>query len=357
MTTTTPNPAEQIAEEVNALRYDVDSLQSKVRLASIRDGIEDLETSVTGLEQKVKNLRARNYAFENGLEGNATNLASRWMAMKPSLQIQVNQQAMQLEGTLRTIEAQMSQLAAWTNNPAAARPLLDQIKVSVDNLESKASAAESTIRGLYDSFENELNTLIDHLDKVEWTLTQMDEATFPFLPTEAGIMAVKATWIRDNKEDKDDPQGVLLLTDQRILFEQKQEVATKKVLFITTQRQKVQQLLLETPVALVQGIKATKQGIFKNEDHLELEFASGAPVTSAHFHLDGQDCNLWQSLINRAKAKEFDEDRAIAVDQTVVEKVKAAPSLCPNCGGKITQVVMRGMDSITCEYCGVVIRL
>jgi hypothetical protein len=40
-----------------------------------------------------------------------------------------------------------------------------------------------------------------------------------------------------------------------------------------------------------------------------------------------------------------------------MDKVKAAPSQCPSCGGNINQVVLRGMDSLTCDYCGYVIRL
>ena len=41
-------------------------------------------------------------------------------------------------------------------------------------------------------------------------------------------MGVKAVWTKDGKEDKSDPEGTLYLTDQRLLFEQKEEVATKK---------------------------------------------------------------------------------------------------------------------------------
>jgi hypothetical protein len=350
-------PQEQLLSDINSIKSDVDSLQSKVNLSSLRDSLEDLETRITGLPQVITGLRARNYAFEKGLEGQATNLASSWAVMRPSLQAQINQQSLQLQGAMRSIEAQMTQLAAWSNNPTMAGPVVSQLKMAVDNLESKASAAGSNIQGAYDTFANEVNTLVNHLEKVEWTLKQVDEASFPFLPTEAGIMAVKATLWRSNKESKDDPEGILMLTDQRLLFEQKEEVATKKVLFVTTARQKVQKLIFETPVALVEGVKASKQGLFKNEDHLDLQFSSAAPVSSAHLHLDGQDCNLWTGLINRAKAHDFDKERAIAVDQSAVEKAKAAPTICPNCGGTIKQVVMRGMDSMTCEYCGAVIRL
>jgi ribosomal protein S27E len=47
----------------------------------------------------------------------------------------------------------------------------------------------------------------------------------------------------------------------------------------------------------------------------------------------------------------------VALDQASVDKIKAAPGKCPSCGGTITTVVLRGMDSITCEFCGAVIRL
>jgi uncharacterized Zn-finger protein len=43
--------------------------------------------------------------------------------------------------------------------------------------------------------------------------------------------------------------------------------------------------------------------------------------------------------------------------EKAVEKAKSAPVQCPYCGGSITKPVLRGMDSITCDFCGKVIRL
>jgi predicted nucleic acid-binding Zn-ribbon protein len=356
-TTTTPSPAEQLASDIHSLQSDVNSLQSQVKLSSVRDAIEDLDTHITGLKQRVKDLRSQGYAYEKGLEDKATDLARRWQTTKPSVQMQINQQTVSLEASMRTVETQMAQLAAKSSNVVLGRTAYNQVKSAVENLESRASAAENTIRGSYDSIEDEQRVLDTHLDQVEWMLKQLGEASFQLLPTEAGIMAVEAVWLEDDREDKDDAKGVLYLTDQRLIFEQKQEVATKKVLFITTERKKVQEVDFEVQIPLIEGIKATKQGIFKNEDHLELNFASGAPTNKTRFHLFGQDCNEWQRLINQAKAKEFDRERAIEIKQEVIEKVKSAPTECPSCGGKITQVVARGMDSITCQYCGSVIRI
>jgi hypothetical protein len=255
------------------------------------------------------------------------------------------------------VEQDFRRLVAQASVPQAAQPMVQQVRSAVSTLESKVSAASSSIRGMYDGLQGQVQEVLNQLQRVEWTLKQVAEATFKLFPTEAAIMAVKATWVKGGKEDKDDPQGILYLTDQRLLFEQKQELATKKVLFITTQKEKVQQLLLEVPVALVNNVKATKQGFLGHEDHIDLAFAPAAAVEAAHFHIDGQDSNQWQGLIGRAKARDFDADRAVAVDEAAVEKVKSAPTACPHCGAAITTQILRGMDSIRCEYCGKVIRL
>jgi hypothetical protein len=114
---------------------------------------------------------------------------------------------------------------------------------------------------------------------------------------------------------------------------------------------------METPVELVEDTKATKQGIFKNQDFIELRLGHGAPFPSVTFHLFGQDCNVWQVVLKKAAAHEFDDDRAVAVDQAEVAKVKAAPTKCPSCGAVIQQAIPHNAAQMNCEYCGSVIRL
>ena len=51
-------------------------------------------------------------------------------------------------------------------------------------------------------------------------------------------------------------------------------------------------------------------GVLKKEGHEVTVTTNGAEA--------------WQALINRAKVKDFDQGRAVALDQAAVEKVKAA---------------------------------
>jgi hypothetical protein len=357
MSDSTQTPAQQLAEEINSVQSSINSLQDDVRLAKLRDEMATIDNSTNGLPQQLVDLRSRGYVFENDLEGKAADLKQRWANQRMLVLQQITQQANMLDMDMRQLEMTASQLAPRSGNPSAAQPYLAQAKSQLDALQNKVSAAESTIQGMYRAFTEDADKINTHLKEIDWLLTQLAQASFQLLPTEAGIMAVNATWIKGGKESKDDSQGVLYLTDQRLIFEQKQEIATKKVLFITTEKQKVQKLQLEVPVFMTQEVKPSKQGLFGHEDHLEMSFASGAPVYNAHFHLNGQDCNAWQGLINRARVKDFDKGRSVPVDKTEAEKVKTAPTQCPICGGAITKPVLRGMDTITCDYCGNVIRL
>jgi len=354
---TTPSLQDQVNSQLSNIRWSFEKLQKQVQLTSIRDSMEDFDTKLKGLPQRILTLRNRGYPFERLLESHGNDLLKKWLPLRQTVLVNINQQSAILEAKLRPLEAKLGQVVAITRSPSLAAPMLKGLEAELDNLEDKASAAESTIRGLYDQMENEANQLFTRLNLIEWSYTSLDQASFKLMPTEGLIMAVKAVWTRDGREDDQDPEGILYLTDQRLLFEQKEEVATKKVLFITTERKMVQQLLAESPIALIQDIQATKQGAFKNEDHLDLRFGSGAPYQQMHFHIDGQNCNDWKALINRVITGDFTKDRAVAVDQVEVEKVKNAPTICPNCGGTIRQVILRGQESIQCEFCGGVIRL
>lgn len=349
-------PAEQVESRLFSLKTKVGWMQDSARLTRTRDTVEDLTTGVNGMAQRIANLRQKGYVFEKELENQAADFATQWRGLNASVVSQINLQAASLQNSMRSLESLLSQAAAAKTNPSAANNLLDRLETELDTLDEKAKAAERQIGGMYDTFQRQFQAVKTHLDQVEWMLTQLAEASFQLLPTEAGLMAVKAVWCKDGKERSDDPEGVLYLSDQRLLFEQKEEVAAKKILFITTAKEKVQALRWQIPIALLEEAKASKQGMMKNEDHLDLRFGAGAEQPNLHLHL-WQDGTAWVRLLNQAKAKEFDPNRAIALDQAAVEKVKALPAQCPSCGANLSQIVLRGQDSVKCEYCGFVIRL
>lgn len=356
MPTPTPNPLEEFRSKVNSIQADMDELQKKVRLTDQHDAYEDMETKTAGLAQRVQDLRKGGYVFEKSMESKAIDLQKRWQTVRGQVQLQINQQSASLQAALPPVETSVTQLSANINNLLYLKGRYPQVSAQVKSLESRASAAANTISGMYDSISNEMAAYSRHLDEIAEMQKKLASASFQLLPTESAIMAVKAVYVKDGSEDKSDPDGILYLTDQRLIFEHREEVATKKVLFITTERKTVQKLLFEVPVETIDEVTPSKQGMFKNEDNLDLKLGKGAFTNSLRLHI-WQDGKTWAGLIRRVKEGEFDKDRAVAISPEVLEKLKKAPTQCPKCGGALNKPILRGQDSIVCDFCGAKIRL
>jgi predicted nuclease with TOPRIM domain len=345
--------ADQIKRDIDAVRRDLTELIRKVNFTSLRDETSDLDTKIANFPMRIQKVRERKYAFNKMLESQALEYQKQWSAKRGQIQNQISIQSNSLQSQLRPLESKVAALSLGSTPAMTIKTITNE----VNSFETRVSSAESSLRELYDSLKQEFGKSSRQVDLIEKALDLSEAASFGFLPGECIYMTTKAVWTRDSREDKEDPEGILFLTDQRLLFEQHQEVAKKKVLFVTTEREKVQKLQFETPVVVIDSIKATKQGMFKNEDWLEFQLPSGSFAREVKLHLDGGDCNQWQQMLNRIKSGEIEAERALEVDMQAVEKARSAPARCPSCGGAITKPVLRGMDSITCDYCGAVIRL
>ncbi len=348
--------AEEVRSDIRSLQSSLRELQDNVRLSNIRDSVEDLQTSVNGMDRRIASLREKGYAFEKELERQAEDFATQWAELVPTINRQIEADTQVLSRSLRPLETQIVNLVGKSGATATLKTQVDRVKSRTEALKGRVEAAERSIRGSYDQFNSDVSKVKAHLYKLEWMMGELSETSFDLLATESGIMAVKAIWAKDGKERKGDPEGVLYLTDQRLIFEQKEKVATKKVLFVATEKKLVQKKLWETPVALLEKVKARNEGFMNKDDFIDIQLGDGAPYDSLSIHI-WQPADDWVALLNRAKAKEFDATRAIEISAEEAEKVKSAPTECPSCSGTINQVVLRGMDTITCEYCGAVIRL
>ena len=351
------SPVEQLKKDLAATQREVNDLQSKINLPSIQDKLEDLQIKVNGLLKRISDLRQKNYIFDTSLEVNAKDFDKRWHPIHTNTKVRLNQELIHLKADIKPIEQQLVRAFANPNNVPLTRQILNPLNVSVENLSKKVAASESLLRGMYDSFERELNVFSKNLENIEWTIKEFESSNIKLLMHEFLIMGVKAVWTKDGNEDKDDPEGILYLTDQRIFFEQKEEVTTKKFLFITKERELRQEVLIDIPVKLIESVQTAKQGIFKNQDFLEINFTSGAQYNSAQFHIHNQDCEDWKGLINKIQSGDFDKNRTEQVDEEVIEKIKNAPTICPQCGATITVPILRGMEQYSCEFCGCIIKL
>ncbi|MCZ7542212.1 MAG: hypothetical protein M5R40_01135 [Anaerolineae bacterium] len=203
---------------------------------------------------------------------------------------------------------------------------------------------------MFDTLARNLDQTARMIDEINWTLNQAEEASFTFQPNESPVIAAEAQW---HVQGGDSPEGVLYLTDQRLIFEQKE----KKGGFLGIGGQKVQDIAWEMPVGYIENAKSYDEGFFGRKDMIDLALSASAPYGQLVVEVKKGDNDWWLRQINRARtgtlANERVGSKTLGVDEVVLSE---APTTCPNCGGVLPEIV-KGMTQLQCAYCSTVIRL
>ena len=345
-------PAATLSEETRAkldeLQSQLGELQDSLLLTGVRTEAEDITTTLSMLPTEIERLRTRGYVFRSFLEQKVSVLAGQWKEMHERVSREVTRHQRELEQEADEVE---NALRVAMSGRASQ---VSRAESAVEALERKVKAARSSVKGLYNKLQENVDQTRSQVKEIGWMLDQIDEACFRLHHVEDPIMACKAQYMETKKEG---PEGVLVLTDERLIFEQKEDIATKKVLFITTEKEKVQNLVFEVPIGQIDEVKTQQKGFLGHKEMMEVLFAPEADLSGATLHLRGSDNEEWARLIGRVKSGEIAKERTRPKDEAAIEAARSVPTKCTTCGATLSVEITRGMREITCEYCGSVIRL
>jgi hypothetical protein len=209
------------------------------------------------------------------------------------------------------------------------------------------------LSSLYGNVDSELSGIESELADIEWMMKSLEESPeIQLKQGEGPLKAVEAVWRRDGTEG---PKGVLYLTDQRLLFEQKEEVVTKKRFGIfKAESEMVHKLWLDINVSDITSLQDSEEGGFLGmgkADILEMTCGGQAPFSWVRFHLKGQDSSDWRSWIKQSQDGDVDSERYRQAAEAAAEDELTFPTQCPNCLANLPQA-RRGANRVTCEFCG-----
>ncbi|MDT8306962.1 MAG: hypothetical protein RRC07_13595, partial [Anaerolineae bacterium] len=281
-------------------------------------------------------------------------VARQWEQTRPQVHNGLSQQVNRLNSSLAAAANSVNRLSARNAGTVSAA------STALAQLQNQISAARNSISGQLGGVEEPLSFLEETIQRFDWVLEQFHRSpNVVLMDTEAPLMATEAEWERSGEEG---PDGILFLTDQRLLFEQNEEIATEKLFgLVTTKKEKRQELLLEVPVREIERIDHGQQGGFLGigkTEKLSLILAAQAPVSRATFELRGQAAADWAMWLKRVQTGEIDRDRAAgyaAEVQAAEARAARFPSNCPNCLAPLP-LPGRGAEYIVCEYCGTVVQ-
>ena len=329
------------------------TLESKAQLGDIYNAIGQFDAQLIELPLVLEALRGRGYLHSEQLEDRLEALEARWDDVRPRVEMTLRQHVARLDKQIDEVERRVHSLRPVDASLRTAESVLK-------SLEQRIGAAETAVSNLYTGMESDLHTVHADLNRITTMMDALAESNaIQLRPTEGPLLAVKSVW---HQSGDDGPEGMIFLTDQRLLFEQREEVVTKKRLGIfKSESETIQELRLEIEVADIDSVEDKEEGGFLGmgkDDILELGMSANAPLARARFHLKGQDSADWAATIKRIQTGEIDGDRADEYVESLEEAQKTTltfPSQCPNCFATVP-APPRGVLTTTCEFCNVVIK-
>ncbi len=307
-----------ISFEVSNLERELDDLKSTSSLENIRSDIYNLDSELNNALNLLESAREKGYVYQKEIDDIAYQMKSQWDLVRPKVEAAVENNSVELQNQLNTLTPSIQRLNRVIGNSSVAEPALRDASSLTNDLLRNAQGVEREIENNYNDIENQLHQLNSRLTQIHWALDQLSKAKIELETGEELVMAAPARW---DKESTEDPEGVLYLTSKRLIFEQKEKIATKKVLFVTTASELVQQVLIDQPLRSIQSVKAANKGLFGHQDFLEVTF-SDATLEIVPFHLDGQDSSAWNALIESAQSGKIDSERVTGSGLTIADLTK-----------------------------------
>jgi predicted nucleic acid-binding Zn-ribbon protein len=350
---TQKSPAELRAERFERLRSDWSHLAESATLGDLYDRIETLRNSIDDLSDRIGTLRERGYVYGNRWETQAEALKEAWPSRARKARSHLRDQANRMEPLIEDIER-------FCDRTHLADGQLDRLEEKIERAEDWIGDADSQVRTIFTTLDEDLASLNREFHHAEYMLDALDEVTFPLLPEEDGVAACEAVWT----DDKEEPKGVLFVTNHRLIFERREKVAKKKVLFITTKSELVKEKLWETPIGgVISADTEDKGALMFSKELLHLNFAHDVRTIPEEItlRLKGRDNDDLRAWIELAKTGEIAAQRYDAGEEETASPAAEAlpddvPTVCPACGAQLP-TVYQGMQELVCEYCGSKVRL
>jgi predicted nuclease with TOPRIM domain len=338
-------------ERLANLREKYEKVRDSISMDDVTRKLGDVATQIAGLPGEIAGIRERGYAFAGYLERKADVLETQWDEVQEKVEAAIKTEIADVHGRFDQVRESWSRLESQTTEKGQ-ELLSGRVETALDEIASAVDAARSRIEGLYGEVPDNVYQTQNQLRLIETYLELADQSTVKWGPTEALYMVHEGEW-RQTGKGKQDPDGLIYVTDQRFIFERKEKVGGR----LGFGGETVQEVVFEVPVGAISGVQPEDKGIFGGKDLIHLTMSAGDYAeTTFEVKSGGIDSDWYAGQLNRVINGEIEKERALKADPKVEEAVRNVPTTCTTCGATLPSIT-RGMTEITCEYCGTKMRI
>lgn len=340
---------DEIEVLLDQLNSQYETLSEQSTFDNVHQELDRMGHQLTELPLTLTAVRKRGYVHSGQIEETLQTYAKRWKKIESETRDVIADNVDYLDNYDADAEDDLEKADdSWKSKH------IERAKQSINTFSDELDKATQNIESIYGPVRDGLDGISSTLSHVEWMLDQIDQSQEIRLQLAEGpYAAVEAEWERDGKEG---PDGIIILTDQRLLFEQKEKIATKKLFgLFTTESESVQKLLLDVSIQEIESVEHGEEGGFLgigSADILKLVFTASAPLSRARFHLKGQESSDWATWIKNVKTGMLDRERVKSAQAEREEATSITfPEQCPGCFAAIPQQP-HGITAVSCEFCG-----
>jgi hypothetical protein len=286
-----------LQDMLDEVRDSFQELREKSNLPSVSEALQEINNKLAGFGQRVNVLRERNYKFVNWLEKNVDNLKKDWSDVQNRANEALSKARNEVYLFVRRAQDALSNAERSANETN-----IQEAQREIEESDSALDEAIGVIEEIYELFQERLEALDGSLDDIDWALEQKDSASFSFNDGESVITACKAEWVQTGNA-KQDPDGVLYITNTRLIFEQKETTGKFLGLF---GGKKEQEFEWAVEVDQITGIRHENKGMLGGKDMLYLTLQPGGKLTEINLEVKGgADNEAWAETIRRVQRKEY----------------------------------------------------
>ncbi|MEW6069681.1 MAG: zinc ribbon domain-containing protein [Candidatus Thermoplasmatota archaeon] len=331
------------------------------RISALDSRAEKMLTSFTALNSVyasassgLASVRGKGYIYKAALEGQVEvlkrdidNFTATSFTQAQNLRNSIRMDTQRLLGMGTGINATIN-----FGDINLARTQLQQFESEIAGAEGRYGSALSSMESSINNITAQASQLQEVVNDIDTFLGRASTASFQLKPGENFVSAFEATQI----EGKEKTKGMLFFTNERLIFEKREEVVLEKKLFIATKKQLVKEVKFDYPIGYVKDIVKGRVG-FLAWGGVYVNFKPPCPINQVVF--DVKDVEIPQILEWSNYIISGDCERDILAEaKAAIEEEKAKLKIetkCPTCGAPIAREIVRGERSIRCEYCGTVI--